>query len=951
MKDMSNKDIAVYLPEPGGTSFINISVNGTIYSISEAPSGATWNNENTIAVNSNYYTISNNKVVWNDGTILQYNGTDVLPIDTFIINGEYTTRAATSNYVTWKFNDTMPLSLQGTYSNRINFICNGVSYTSIDTNGKPNGIYYGTTQAYSWTTDTWNDTAYQTIKVDTNSTDYASFVTWAKANGGVLLEKGTYKWVDTPSNLSSLSITPEKPVAGTAGFVIFSFTTNNAEYNAYFIEYLTSTNSIVTYAGPITQGVYDVNNGWTNDAYKTITTTADQYIDYDFYNYAITGGQLVKQEIETTTTLPAGTYKFNNTITGLSSTDTKSQDLRFKISGDTGAEIITVQGTNIQYGKLTEDSTTYTGIAYTVIEESVTATAGVYKDNAWLSTDYQVITITSNQEVTQSFYDWFMANASTYVDNRIRAGTYNFILNPETPDPFSQTFAFKSNNVSFAKMECKNTFGSMYSLFYDTGEVATTTTSVLTFKNPIYRLIEVEETQEVSQDFHDWFVANTTDSSASVVIKKGKYLFNEELTLQDGFVIVFQNFKARFSHVDFTGLVLYNTADAKSGSFTSDTNTTMIRNTDGSWLNPQSRQFELTEDYDIIANSSDSLSTAQAYAIEDWFEGNTTKGIDYYTLKVNNKQCNTWNGKAINKLNDKYIERKYSISGSYTNLDDQSYAKTNTIYSTDSIQLVLSANDGYELDKTKMVVQNASVNFYNLSAKNAIYAYIYNPLGNVSVSLSATPETYTITTTLTNCVGNADNATTIQYGGGAILYYTANTGYELPDGVELTNVGSYNWDKTTGKLVIARPTGNVTIKIEAEQTMTQLATPQNVAVEDTTLSFDEVENAEEYEVFVDNVSIGTYSAIKLITFTIDSITYQAEEEMTWEEWVNSSYNTNEWYIGTSNQSSGSKSVVRDKYQAYVTTNRDNISNWVLPSNIIESTTYYTYTGESSGSGN
>ena len=129
---------------------------------------------------------------------------------------------------------------------------------------------------------------------------------------------------------------------------------------------------------------------------------------------------------------------------------------------------------------------------------------------------------------------------------------------------------------------------------------------------------------------------------------------------------------------------------------------------------------------------------------------------------------------------------------------------------------------------------------------------------------------YTITANLANCTANSDNPITIEENGGAILYYTANTGYELPDGVELTNVGSYNWDKTTGKLVIARPSGNVTIKIVAKQTMTQLATPQNVSVEDTTLSFDEVENAEEYEVFVDNVSIGSYQVSKGETWLLNS---------------------------------------------------------------------------------
>ena len=34
----------------------------------------------------------------------------------------------------------------------------------------------------------------------------------------------------------------------------------------------------------------------------------------------------------------------------------------------------------------------------------------------------------------------------------------------------------------------------------------------------------------------------------------------------------------------------------------------------------------------------------------------------------------------------------------------------------------------------------------------------------------------------------------------------------------------------------------------------------------------------------------------LITFTIDSVTYQAEKGMTWEQWVNSRYNTDDYYI-------------------------------------------------------
>ena len=199
--------------------------------------------------------------------------------------------------VKWKFNDIMPDTLQGSYDNHINFTCNGVSYTSISTMGKPNGIYYGETQAYSWATNKWNDTKYQYIEVDDTSTDYANFVEWAKENGGVLLEAGEYKWVEMPTNFEIIGGTPEEPRPGTAGFIIFSFISNSIEWNALAVTYgTTSANDIATYAAPITTEFYSANHGgWSIEAYRTIVTAKDQYIDYDFYQYAIAGKQLIKQ--------------------------------------------------------------------------------------------------------------------------------------------------------------------------------------------------------------------------------------------------------------------------------------------------------------------------------------------------------------------------------------------------------------------------------------------------------------------------------------------------------------------------------------------------------------------------------------------------------------------------------------------------------------------------------
>lgn len=86
---------------PPITTTKNIYVNGVITGItvgSESSSAETWIGEQEF--NTTKYTISGNTVVWSDGTILQYNGVDVLPTDNIVENGQYTTRTATQKLPT-----------------------------------------------------------------------------------------------------------------------------------------------------------------------------------------------------------------------------------------------------------------------------------------------------------------------------------------------------------------------------------------------------------------------------------------------------------------------------------------------------------------------------------------------------------------------------------------------------------------------------------------------------------------------------------------------------------------------------------------------------------------------------------------------------------------------------------------------------------------------------------
>lgn len=89
-----------------------VSVNGATFSIqrlsdSMVAGEETWSYN--ASINTDTYSISGNTVVWNDGTILQYNGVDVLPTDDIIgipgNPGIYTTRSATPTFTFKHFYD------------------------------------------------------------------------------------------------------------------------------------------------------------------------------------------------------------------------------------------------------------------------------------------------------------------------------------------------------------------------------------------------------------------------------------------------------------------------------------------------------------------------------------------------------------------------------------------------------------------------------------------------------------------------------------------------------------------------------------------------------------------------------------------------------------------------------------------------------------------------------
>ena len=169
-----------------------------------------------------------------------------------------------------------------------------------------------------------------------------------------------------------------------------------------------------------------------------------------------------------------------------------------------------------------------------------------------------------------------------------------------------------------------------------------------------------------------------------------------------------------------------------------------------------------------------------------------------------------------------------------------------------SLTLKYTADANYELPDS-VTVANATSNW----TKSTGTLVVSNPTGDVTITITAVRITYSITENLTNVTKTGTHPSVIAAGQTLVLNYAATTGYNLPDTVTVTGATS-DWKQATGALTITNPTGAVTITITAAQP--KLATPTNLSVSGDTLTFDAVENAEQYEVFAGSTSLGTYTA-------------------------------------------------------------------------------------------
>lgn len=147
-----------------------------------------------------------------------------------------------------------------------------------------------------------------------------------------------------------------------------------------------------------------------------------------------------------------------------------------------------------------------------------------------------------------------------------------------------------------------------------------------------------------------------------------------------------------------------------------------------------------------------------------------------------------------------------------TNLSYVSAVSGNPTTITDgtAVTLYFTARTGYNLPAS-VDVTNAGHTWDQATGK----LVLRDPTGPVTVTVvgvSNSRPTYAITTNLTNVTANAGNDTTLTDSSNAILYFTAKTGYLLPDTVSVDGA-RYEWNQATGKLELRDPTGPITVTV------------------------------------------------------------------------------------------------------------------------------------------
>lgn len=322
---------------------------------------------------------------------------------------------------TWLLNETLTDTTSGAgVGASVNFISNDTNYIGITVflkvgrEGLQVDYKVSATEpitVYNTLTGSgWVNEAYRTITFETAPT--GDFLTWLQANGTkqeitttATLEAGTYIWKNELSNAPDLNIEES-----------FAFASSNKSYSRLI--WLPGT---VNYDNDV---VYE--DGWSNEAYRTIVLAADQTVSSNFYERAITQGNLVKQDAASTN-FKLGSNDIDALYIGAEEVTVAylGADQIYKKPDE--PTLKTIVANSYAFDWPTSSANVSSSIAFTSNDQQFTAmifnastltltyannvtnaTVVAFTDaDGWTNEAYSFVTVTTDAKVMNDFYNFF----------------------------------------------------------------------------------------------------------------------------------------------------------------------------------------------------------------------------------------------------------------------------------------------------------------------------------------------------------------------------------------------------------------------------------------------------------------------------------------------------------------------------------------------------------------
>ena len=175
--------------------------------------------------------------------------------------------------------------------------------------------------------------------------------------------------------------------------------------------------------------------------------------------------------------------------------------------------------------------------------------------------------------------------------------------------------------------------------------------------------------------------------------------------------------------------------------------------------------------------------------------------------------------------------------------------------------MTIQANNGYKLPSA-IEVTGASYTYDDTTGVIALS----NPSDNITITAVCTEvqQGYNVVASVTN--GIYSGPTHISSGETKTATITPGSQYGLPSEVTVTNA-TFDYSDDTGVITISNPTGTVSITV--------------VCLEQLKAPYIEIVN----------------NSPTMISFSILGASQQAEDGMTWADWVDSEYTDSYWVIG------------------------------------------------------